>query len=48
MHSVHNSLFEDGMAWIRLKWSSARVNPQIIPSIYFFTKIPDDPIRLGD
>lgn len=48
VHTVNSSVFEDGNAWCRLHWSSIEVNQEVVPEHYLFTKIPNDPIKLGD
>lgn len=45
VHSVHNSLYEDGNSWVYVYWQSERIRKQIIPQQYLFTKIKSDPLK---
>lgn len=38
MHTVHNSLYETGNAFIYLFWESSIIKKQVIPAAYFYTK----------
>lgn len=41
LHSVFNSLFEDGNAWCKLYWESDMINKEIIPGVYFYSYIKE-------
>ena len=45
VHSVHNSLTEDGNSWVYLYWQSEKIRKQVIPQQYLFTKIKSDPLK---
>lgn len=35
MHTVHNSLYETGVAFCYLFWESGQIKKQVVPSAYF-------------
>jgi len=41
MHTVHNSLYETGIAFLYLFWESKLIKKQVIPSAYFYTAVKE-------
>lgn len=48
MHSVHNSLFEDGTAFCHLFWESDQINKQIVPQHYLFDIVESGVLKITD